>query len=55
MDVTYIHIPSYGWHDTVAVIECYPRHLPASRLTTSYSAAEVRIAFPGHAAKLAQF
>ena len=40
MDVTYIHIPGFGWHYAVTVIDYYSRYLLACYLTTSYSAAE---------------
>jgi transposase InsO family protein len=49
MDVTYIHIPGYGWHYAVTVIDYYSRYLLACHLTTSYCAAEVI-----HALKLAR-
>jgi putative transposase len=39
-DVTYIHIPGYGWHYAVTVIDYYSRYLLACRFTWSYSAAE---------------
>lgn len=39
-DVTYIHIPGYGWRYAVTVIDYYSRYLLACRLTWSYSAAE---------------
>ena len=41
MDVTYIHIPGYGWYYAVTVIDYYSRYLLACYLTTSYSASEV--------------
>ena len=41
MDVTYVHIPGYGWWYAVTVIDYYSRYLLALRLTWSYSAAEV--------------
>ena len=41
MDVTYIHIPGYGWWYAVTVIDYYSRYLLAAHLTSSYSAAEV--------------
>ena len=41
MDVTYIHIPGYGWWYAVTVIDYYSRYLLACHLTSSYSAAEV--------------
>jgi transposase InsO family protein len=40
MDVTYIHIPGYGWWYAVTVIDYYSRYLLACHLTSSYSAAE---------------
>ena len=39
-DVTYIHIPTYGWYYAVTVIDYYSRYLLACYLTHSYSAAE---------------
>jgi len=44
MDVTYIHIPGFGWGDAVTVIDYYSRYLPACHLTSGYSAAEVLVA-----------
>lgn len=41
MDVTYIHIPGYGWWYAVTVIDYYSRYLLACHLTHSYSAAQV--------------
>lgn len=41
MDVTYIHIPGFGWHYAVTVIDYYSRYLLACRLTPSYSAIDV--------------
>jgi putative transposase len=41
MDVTYVHIPGYGWWYAVTVIDYYSRYLLAVRLTFSYSAGEV--------------
>lgn len=38
MDVTYIHIPGYGWRYAVTVIDYYSRYLLACYLTSSYSA-----------------
>jgi transposase InsO family protein len=38
MDVTYIHIPGYGWWYAVTVIDYYSRYLLAAHLTSSYSA-----------------
>lgn len=49
MDVTYIHIPGYGWWYAVTVIDYYSRYLLACHLTSSYSAAET-----AHALKLAR-
>jgi transposase InsO family protein len=40
MDVTYLHIPGYGWRYAVTVIDYYSRYLLACYLTTSYSAVE---------------
>ena len=47
MDVTYIHIPGYGWWYAVTVIDYYSRYLLACHLTASYSAVET-----AHALKL---
>ena len=44
MDVTYVHIPGYGWWYVVTVIDYYSRYLLASRLVSSYSAIEVTAA-----------
>jgi transposase InsO family protein len=41
MDVTYVHIPGYGWWYAVTVIDYYSRYLLACRLTFSYCATEV--------------
>ena len=41
MDVTYVHIPGYGWYYAVTVIDYYSRYLLACHLTSSYSATEV--------------
>jgi transposase InsO family protein len=41
MDVTYVHIPGYGWWYAVTVIDYYSRYLLAARLTWSYCASEV--------------
>ena len=38
MDVTYIHIPGFGWWYAVTVIDYYWRYLLAAYLTPSYSA-----------------
>jgi hypothetical protein len=45
MDVTYIHIPGYGWWYAVTVIDYFSRYLLACHLTTSYSAIEAMCAF----------
>lgn len=49
MDVTYIHIPGYGWWYAVTVIDYYSRYLLACYFTDSYSAAHAV-----HALKLAR-
>jgi transposase InsO family protein len=41
MDVTYVHIPGFGWWYAVTVIDYYSRYLLACRLVSSYSAVEV--------------
>lgn len=41
MDVTYLHIPGFGWWYAVTVIDYYSRYLLACYLTNSYSAIEV--------------
>ncbi len=41
MDVTYVHIPGYGWWYAVTVIDYYSRYLLTCHLTWSYSAAQV--------------
>lgn len=38
MDVTYVHIPGFGWWYAVTVIDYYSRYLLALHLTPSYSA-----------------
>lgn len=43
-DVTYIHIPGYGWWYAVTVIDYYSRYLLACHLTPSYSATETAYA-----------
>ena len=40
MDVTYVHIPGFGWRYVITVMDYYSRYLLASYLTDSYSAAE---------------
>lgn len=40
-DVTYLHIPGYGWWYAVTVIDYYSRYLLALHLTSSYAAPEV--------------
>ena len=44
MDVTYIHIPGYGWWYAVTVIDYFSRYLLAAYLTDSYSASAVTTA-----------
>jgi transposase InsO family protein len=39
-DVTYIHIPGFGWWYAITVIDYYSRYLLACHLTSSYSAVE---------------
>lgn len=41
MDVTYVHIPGYGWWYAITVIDYYSRYLLACRLSWSYCAFEV--------------
>jgi transposase InsO family protein len=41
MDVTYVHIPGYGWWYVVTVIDYFSRYLLCGYLTHSYSAVEV--------------
>ena len=43
-DVTYVHIPGFGWWYAVTVIDYYSRYLLACHLTFSYSASEVTAA-----------
>lgn len=43
-DVTYIHIPGYGWWYAVTVIDYYSRYLLACHFTPSYSARDVAFA-----------
>jgi len=40
MDVTYVHIPGYGWWYAMTVIDYYSRYLLACHLTNSYCASE---------------
>jgi putative transposase len=40
MDVTYVHIPGYGWWYAITVIDYYSRYLLACHLTNSYCALE---------------
>ena len=40
MDVTYLHIPGFGWWYAVTAIDYYSRYLLACHLTNSYSAVE---------------
>ena len=42
MDVTYVHIPGFGWRYVITVIDYYSRYLLAAYLTDSYSAAEAQ-------------
>jgi transposase InsO family protein len=43
-DVTYIHIPGYGWWYAVTVIDYYSRYLLACHFTPSYAATAVTAA-----------
>jgi transposase InsO family protein len=40
MDVTYVHIPGFGWRYAITVMDYYSRYLLACHLTWSYSAAQ---------------
>ena len=40
MDVTYVHIPGFGWWYAVTVIDYYSRYLLACHLTDSYGAVQ---------------
>ncbi len=40
MDVTYVHIPGYGWWYVITVIDYYSRYVLAAYLTSSYCAVE---------------
>ncbi len=40
MDVTYVHIPGYGWWYAITVIDYYSRYLLTCHLTNSYCALE---------------
>ena len=44
MDVTYVHIPGYGWWYAVTTIDYYSRYLLTCHLTHSYSAEHVAYA-----------
>jgi transposase InsO family protein len=44
MDVTYVHIPGFGWWYAVTVIDYYSRYLLACHLTNSYCASEATYA-----------
>ena len=44
MDVTYLHIPGYGWWYAVTAIDYYSRYLLACHLTHSYSATQAAYA-----------
>jgi transposase InsO family protein len=41
MDVTYVHIPGYGWWYAVTVIDYFSRYSLAVHLTSSYCASEI--------------
>ncbi|MHC4644982.1 MAG: transposase [Planctomycetota bacterium] len=41
MDITYVHIPGYGWRYAITVIDYYSRYLLACHLTSSYCAVNV--------------
>jgi len=41
MDVTYVHIPGFGWWYVVSVIDYYSRYCLGLHLTSSYCATEV--------------
>jgi len=43
-DVTYIHVPGFGWWYAITVIDYYSRYLLALHFTNSYSAAECCVA-----------
>jgi putative transposase len=40
MDVTYVHIPGYGWWYAITVIDYYSRYVLACHLTNTYCALE---------------
>ncbi len=44
MDVTYIHVPGFGWWYAVTVIDYYSRYLLGLHFCSSYSALEVTMA-----------
>jgi transposase InsO family protein len=44
MDVTYVHIPGFGWWYAVSVIDYFSRYCLALHLTESYSATEATVA-----------
>lgn len=44
MDVTYIHVPGYGWRYAITVIDYYSRYLLAIHLTDSSSARQATAA-----------
>lgn len=41
MDVTYVHIPGYGWWYVITIIDYYSRYLLAAHLGSTYSASEI--------------
>lgn len=43
-DVTYIHIPGYGWWYAITVIDDFSRYLLAAYLTDRYGAAAATVA-----------
>jgi transposase InsO family protein len=44
MDVTYIHVPGFGWRYAITVIDYYSRYLLAIHFTDSYSALDATVA-----------
>jgi len=55
MDITYIHIPGYGWWYAITVIDYFSRYLLACRLTNSYCAFEVTAALDRARAEAERF